>query len=121
MSKPGPSPEVTLEDVLGVFDARDDPAEPLTAPEIADKLGCSRRTALKRLQELGDRGDLASKKVGGRSRVWWYAQDGEKTDTPDFRSGFGAFKGTDLGERVEEVGEEFDRDIQERQDALFGN
>jgi predicted ArsR family transcriptional regulator len=54
-----------------VFESREDYAEPLTASEIADRLGCSRRTALNKLHDLEDETDLESKKVGGRSRVWW--------------------------------------------------
>jgi len=54
-----------------VFKAREDYAEPLTTSEIADRLGCSRRTALNKLHRLEDGTDLTSKKVGGRSRVWW--------------------------------------------------
>lgn len=78
MGKRGSTPHVPLEDVLEVFAERDDPAEPLTASEIADILGCSRRTALDKLHELADRGDITSKKVGSRSRVWWLpAQDGK--------------------------------------------
>lgn len=71
MSSPGRTPEVTPDDVAKVFEKRDDSAEPLTAVEIADALDCSRRTALNKLHSLEERGDVASKKVGGRSRVWW--------------------------------------------------
>lgn len=60
-----------LADVTAVFEAREDYAEPLTASEIAEELGCSRRTALNKLYELEARTDLASKRVGARSRVWW--------------------------------------------------
>jgi len=63
--------ETTAADVLAAFDDRDDPAEPLTSTEVADRAGCSRRTALNRLHDLKDAGDVASKKVGGRARVWW--------------------------------------------------
>ena len=62
MAKPGPAPSITPEDVLDVFAARDDPTEPLTTPEIADTLGCSRSTALGKLRELDERGDVRSKK-----------------------------------------------------------
>lgn len=71
MAGKGPSARIDAEDVLDVFRTREDESEPLTAPEIADALGCSRRTALDRLHELADSGVVASKKVGGRSRVWW--------------------------------------------------
>ena len=71
MPPQGRDTEYTLSGVTAVFEARDDYAEPLTASEIADELGCSRRTALNKLHELEADTDLTSKKVGGRSRVWW--------------------------------------------------
>lgn len=71
MSKQGRDTEFELEDVTAVFEDRDDYAEPLTASEIAERLGCSRRTALNKLHRLEEGTDLTSKKVGGRSRVWW--------------------------------------------------
>lgn len=97
MTEGGPRRRVTTADVLSVFDQRPDDTEPLTAPEVADALGCSRRTALDRLHELEDEGAVASKKVGGRSLVWWVPQppdggadpsDGEVfTGGPLFASG----------------------------------
>lgn len=71
MSKQGRDTEFELEDVTSVFEDRDDYAEPLTATEIADRLDCSRRTALNKLHELEAQTNITSKKVGGRSRVWW--------------------------------------------------
>lgn len=120
MANPGPKPRVTPEDVLEVFDERGDASEPLTAPEVADELGCSRRTALNKLHKLADRGSVKSKKVGGRSRVWWRSDGDTPDSTPDFRSGFGAFKGTDLADHVDDVSEELDRGFREREDASTG-
>ena len=71
MSGPGRDTEYAVEDVTSIFQDREDYAEPLTASEVADALGCSRRTALNKLHELEDSTDITSKKVGGRSRVWW--------------------------------------------------
>ncbi len=71
MSKQGRDTEFELEDVTGVFESREDYAEPLTATEVADELECSRRTALNKLHELESETEITSKKVGGRSRVWW--------------------------------------------------
>ena len=117
MSKPGPTPKVTPEDVLAVFADRDDPHEPLTAPEIATALGCSRRTALKRLTELEDRGSLTRKKVGGRAVVWWPADgSGER----DVLSGYGSWTGSGLSEAVEETREQLDDDLRERDRVLSG-
>ncbi|WP_181685512.1 helix-turn-helix domain-containing protein [Halorhabdus salina] len=71
MSGSGRDTEYAVEDVTEVFKDRDDYAEPLTASEVAEALGCSRRTALNKLHELEESTDITSKKVGGRSRVWW--------------------------------------------------
>ncbi|WP_247006931.1 HTH domain-containing protein [Halorientalis litorea] len=71
MADPGRETEFTKSNVVEVFKSRADHAEPLTATEVADRLGCSRRTALNKLHELQDETNITSKKVGGRSRVWW--------------------------------------------------
>ncbi len=71
MPPQGRETEFTLSNVTEVFESREDYAEPLTASEIADELGCSRRTALNKLHQLQEDTDVTSKKVGGRSRVWW--------------------------------------------------
>lgn len=71
MVDPGREPQYTESDVVAVFREREDYAEPLTASEVAEELGCSRRTALNRLHDLQESTDVTSKKVGGRSRVWW--------------------------------------------------
>lgn len=71
MPNQGRTTEFTLANVTAVFESREDYAEPLTASEIADELDCSRRTALNKLHALEEQTDIKSKKVGGRSRVWW--------------------------------------------------
>jgi MarR-like DNA-binding transcriptional regulator SgrR of sgrS sRNA len=71
MVEPGRETQYTESDVIDVFRDRTDYAEPLTASEVADALDCSRRTALNRLNDLQESTDVTSKKVGGRSRVWW--------------------------------------------------
>ena len=70
MGQRGRETEFELTDVTAVFGAREDHAEPLTAGGVAEELGCSRRTALNNFG-LAARTALTSKKVGGRSRVWW--------------------------------------------------
>lgn len=77
MAKPGPKPRIDAADALDVFTRREDLGEPLTAPDVADALNCSRRTALDRLHDLDGDGRLRSKQVGGRSRVYWVPIDGE--------------------------------------------
>jgi predicted ArsR family transcriptional regulator len=71
MGTPGPSTVYTTEAVLSVFEANDEPHEPLTSSEIADELGCSGQTVRNRLNELSEEGKIRTKKVGARSRVWW--------------------------------------------------
>jgi excisionase family DNA binding protein len=71
MTPPGRETQYTESAVIEVFRERTDYAEPLTASEVAERLGCSRRTALNKLYELAENTDITSKKVGGRSRVWW--------------------------------------------------
>ncbi|MCO8244939.1 MULTISPECIES: bacterio-opsin activator domain-containing protein [unclassified Haladaptatus] len=70
MPSSGPLGEVYIE-TLAIFEQRDDPAEPLTTPEVADSLDCARRTVYKRLEKLVEYGELKTKKTGARARVWW--------------------------------------------------
>ncbi|MFC7020320.1 MULTISPECIES: ArsR family transcriptional regulator [Haloarcula] len=62
---------VPLDAIVDVFRARDDVARPLTASDIMDEVGCSRRTAHNKLNELVEEDVLKTRKVGSRSRVWW--------------------------------------------------
>lgn len=110
---------MTPEDVLAVFEARADAAEPLSAPEVAEAVNCSRKTAFNKLETLRDQGHIKSKKVGARSRVWWIPNEGddETADaTPAWRAGFGAFAGRDsqFGEYVREEREALNADLEER-------
>jgi predicted ArsR family transcriptional regulator len=59
--------KVSPDDALAIFDDH----EPRTAKEVATALDVSRRTALNKLNELVDQGDLRRKKVGGRAVVFW--------------------------------------------------
>ena len=69
---PGGRPsEYTTEEVLAVFDRREDEYEPLTSREVADELGCTRSTAFGKLTGLDTDGFLKTKRVGARARVWW--------------------------------------------------
>ena len=78
----GPT-RVPVEEVLAAFRRRADPRAPLTAPEIADELGCARRTAHAKLETLAERDDLRTKKVGSRGRVWWPAPEQARDDSCD--------------------------------------
>ena len=85
------------EAVLEVFEARDDWGRPLTASDVLAELDCSRRTAHNKLNELVDRGDLQTRKVGARSRVWWRAIDPADVRTVE------TAESTDEGDRPPEV------------------
>ena len=56
---------------MEVFDQREDSARPITANDVIDSLGWSRRTAHNKLGELVEDGVLDTMLVGARSRVWW--------------------------------------------------
>jgi predicted transcriptional regulator len=59
------------EEVLRVFGALADRAEPMTARQIADANGRSRSGTYKRAMALVEDGVLRSKKTGPRGRVFW--------------------------------------------------
>jgi hypothetical protein len=124
MGQPGPTPSVTPEDILGVFSDREDALEPLSAPEVADALNCSRKTAYNKLVTLRERGQVASKKVGARSRVWWIPESvtADSDDSPAWQAGFGAFamSDSDFGEYVREEHTALNEDLAERDHDLSG-
>lgn len=76
MTDTGPSRSIPLGEALAAFDRVGDTNEPLTASEVAAELDCARRTAYGKLEALTERGDLRTKKVGARGRVWWRPRDG---------------------------------------------
>lgn len=61
--------KVSDKEILKVLHETDERV--MTASEIGDELGESRRTLHRRLDELHDDGKVEKKKVGGRSVVWW--------------------------------------------------
>ncbi|WP_435157579.1 GAF domain-containing protein [Haladaptatus sp. DFWS20] len=67
MSSSTPSPATVLE----VFDTLDPPGTPLTTPEVAAEFDCTDRTIYNKLDSLAEEGNLETKKVGARGRVWW--------------------------------------------------
>jgi hypothetical protein len=85
---------VPVREVHEVFRRREDHARPLTASDIMDAVGCSRRTAHNKLNELVERDVLRTRKVGSRSRVWWVPIEADGED-----SGVGP----DRAELVEDV------------------
>src|SRR6056297_1535753 len=57
------------------------PSEPVTASELAEVMECTRRTAYDRLERLGDAGELKTKKIGARGRVWWRPRQSNSHDS----------------------------------------
>jgi hypothetical protein len=55
-----------------------DPA--VTAPEVAKLLDCSRREALNTLTTLAEIGELETKKVGARGRIFWIPSEGRSKE-----------------------------------------
>ena len=62
---------ITPERVLEVLREDDDPV--LTAKEVGDRLNCTSEAARQRLHELKDSGEVKTKTVGARARIWWPA------------------------------------------------
>ncbi len=67
--KRGPKPRVSDEEILKIFRQSADPV--LTASEVATEIPIKRRSVYDRLVQLEEEGLLESKKVGGRTTVWW--------------------------------------------------
>jgi hypothetical protein len=97
--------QVSLADVLGVFEAVEGPV--VTSGDVASATGCSDDTARRKLETLHDQGRLGRRKTAGRV-VYWRLEAADPdpvnpadpifTERPSFRSGEGA-----LSERVDEV------------------
>jgi len=75
------------ETVLDVFNARQDRARPLTAGDITEEMEIARRTAHNKLNALVERGELETRKVGARGRVWWTPDRGDETGADGERRG----------------------------------
>lgn len=71
----GYAPPYQPEEILAVFEERDDPAEPLTAKEIADANGRSRDATLRHAKKLARNGILRMKKPHLRACVFWLPLD----------------------------------------------
>jgi predicted ArsR family transcriptional regulator len=66
---PGSTTQATETDVLDAVRSASDPV--VTVGEVAEAVGTSRDTALRRLRALHESGDLERKEVGARAVVWW--------------------------------------------------
>lgn len=76
---------VPLADVRAVFADQDDRARPLTATDVMEAVGCSRRTAHNKLNRLVEKDELETRKVGSRSRVWWVPIPADGSNIPNRR------------------------------------
>jgi len=77
---------IAPESILEVFEARDDRARPITATDVVEELGIARRTAHNKLEILVERGEIETRKVGARGRVWWTPiRDADALDTSDLQ------------------------------------
>lgn len=86
--------EVTMEDVLGIFDSVEGPA--ITSTDVSDHLGCSREVARKRLSELHEEGRVERRK-SGRTVLWW------RTDREnDYERAIGSLEGSGIAEGMRE-------------------
>lgn len=66
---PGRRPEFSDKEILAVFQSSSDPV--LTTSEIASKFEITHRGVRDRLEKLEEDGQIKSKKVGARAKVWW--------------------------------------------------
>ena len=66
---PGRRPEFTDDEILAVFRSSSDPV--LTTSEVASQFDVTHRGVRDRLERLEEDGQLKSKKVGARAKVWW--------------------------------------------------
>ena len=64
---------ITLDRVFDAVASHPDPT--VSAREVGEVLGCSTDAARKKLAQLHEDGKVERKKVGGRSVVWWLADD----------------------------------------------
>lgn len=96
---------VTREDVLAVFDAVEGPV--VTSGDVAERTGCSRDTARRKLTQLSEAGHLGRRKAAGRVLYWRRdATDPNPVNPADpFFTAFPTFASgqEDLSSRVDEL------------------
>ena len=67
-------------DVLAAVEGLGPAGTPVTTAEVADAFDCTNRTVYNRLDSLVEAGDLETKKVGARGRVWWRPVGGRRPE-----------------------------------------
>ncbi|RKD88934.1 PAS domain S-box protein [Halopiger aswanensis] len=92
MGTPGSAPDITREDVRGVFTQFERQGIPITAADVADALDCSQRTARRALDELTESGEVERRELADGTRVWWQPDGDDRTgsESPD-EAEFAAF------------------------------
>lgn len=83
MGAPGSTPNVTREDVRRLFSQSNRPTKPVSAAEVAEKLGCTRQIARDELAALAERGELETTEIDGTTRVWWRSRERTATQRSD--------------------------------------
>ena len=83
--------DVTREDVRSLFSQLEQPSVPLSAGEVADKLGGTSQSARQCLEELTDGGELRTRQIAGTTRVWWRATESTSTGQEFEGDAFSAF------------------------------
>ena len=78
-----------------------------TSGDVAGRVACSRETARRKLRDVGERGDVASRKTAGRV-VWWLVDDHGPTrdvhaEAPFWEFEPGASGESGVSESVDEV------------------
>lgn len=98
------SEEVSLDDVLAVFDAVDGPV--VTSGDVAEQTGCSRDSARRKLEQLYEHDRVGRRKTAGRV-VYWRLAGGDpepvNPDDPIFDRSTFASGESDTSERVDEI------------------
>lgn len=79
----GPSRDVTRRDVYTTMRDSGESRRPWTTSALAKKLPCSSDTVYNRLRELQTLGEVETKKVGSRARIWWIPENDIAPDIPD--------------------------------------
>ena len=69
------------DEILALLEETDERV--LSTKEISEESTLSRRTILERLKALEWSGDIESKQIDGRARVWWIPEDSVDIEEPD--------------------------------------
>lgn len=69
---------VSVTDVLSLFDEVEGPV--IGTIDVADRLGCTRSTALEKLRTLEDRGLVESRRIGPVRVFWRSSPTGDLSD-----------------------------------------